>query len=145
MPHPPEGYFTRGLDADPELAAAIDGELARQRDGIELIASENIVSRLVLAAQGSVLTNKTVEGAAYARYYGGAQFADAVESLAIERAKRLFGCRFANVQPHSGSNANAGVFLGLLKLGDVISVDMGGTPAKASLVKDGEPTLAPGY
>jgi glycine hydroxymethyltransferase len=120
MPHPPEGYFTRGLDADPELAAAIDGELARQRDGIELIASENIVSRLVLAAQGSVLTNKTVEGAAYARYYGGAQFADAVESLAIERAKRLFGCRFANVQPHSGSNANAGVFLGLLKLGDVI-------------------------
>jgi glycine hydroxymethyltransferase len=120
MPHPPEGYFTRGLDADPELAAAIDGELARQRDGIELIASENIVSRLVLAAQGSVLTNKTVEGAAYARYYGGAQYADAVESLAIERAKRLFGCRFANVQPHSGSNANAGVFLGLLKLGDVI-------------------------
>jgi glycine hydroxymethyltransferase len=120
MPHPPEGYFTRGLEADPELAAAIDGELARQRDGIELIASENIVSRLVLAAQGSVLTNKTVEGPAFGRYYGGAQFADAVESLALERAKKLFGCRFANVQPHSGSNANAGVFLGLLKLGDTI-------------------------
>jgi glycine hydroxymethyltransferase len=120
MPHPPEGYFTCGLEADPELAAAIDGELTRQRDGIELIASENIVSRLVLEAQGSVLTNKTVEGPAYARYYGGAQFADAVESLALERAKRLFGCGFANVQPHSGSNANAGVFLGLLKLGDTI-------------------------
>lgn len=120
MPHPPEGYFTKGLDADPELAAAIDGELARQRDGIELIASENIVSRCVLAAQGSVLTNKTVEGAAFARYYGGAEFADAIESLAIERAKKLFGCRYANVQPHSGSNANAGVFLGLLQLGDAI-------------------------
>ncbi|MGE5368250.1 MAG: serine hydroxymethyltransferase [Chloroflexota bacterium] len=120
MPHPPEGYFTKGLDADPELAAAIDGELARQRDGIELIASENIVSRCVLAAQGSVLTNKTVEGAAFARYYGGAKFADAIESLAIERAKKLFGCRYANVQPHSGSNANAGVFLGLLQLGDAI-------------------------
>ncbi len=120
MPNPPDGYFSKGLDADPELAAAIDGELARQRDGIELIASENIVSRCVLAAQGSVLTNKTVEGAAFARYYGGAEFADAIESLAVERARKLFGCRFANVQPHSGSNANAGVFLGLLNLGDAI-------------------------
>jgi glycine hydroxymethyltransferase len=120
MPHPPPGYFANGLEADPELAAAINGELARQRDGIELIASENIVSRLVLAAQGSVLTNKTVEGAAYARYYGGAEFADAIEALAIDRAKKLFNCRFANLQPHSGSNANAGVFLGLLKLGDTI-------------------------
>ncbi len=120
MPQPPEGYFSRGLDADPELARAIDGERARQREGIELIASENIVSRLVLEAQGSVLTNKTVEGPAYARYYGGAEFADAIESLAVERAKKLFGCRFANAQPHSGSNANAGVFLGLLKLGDPI-------------------------
>jgi len=120
MPLPAPAYFTPGLAADPELAAAITGELARQRDGIELIASENIVSSLVLAAQGSVLTNKTVEGAAYARYYGGAEFADAIEALAIARAKRLFGCRFANVQPHSGSNANAGVFLGLLKLGDAI-------------------------
>jgi glycine hydroxymethyltransferase len=120
MPHPPEGYFTRGVDADPELADLIEGELSRQREGIELIASENIVSRLVLEAQGAALTNKTVEGAAYARYYGGAQFADAIESLAVARAKRLFGCRFANVQPHSGSNANAGVFLGLLELGDPI-------------------------
>ncbi|KAF2990760.1 serine hydroxymethyltransferase [Methylocystis sp. MJC1] len=120
MPQPPSGYFTRGLEADPELEAAITGELMRQRDGIELIASENIVSRLVLAAQGSVLTNKTVEGAAYARYYGGAEFVDAIEALAIDRAKKLFNCRFANVQPHSGSNANAGVFLGLLKLGEPI-------------------------
>ncbi|RTL82441.1 MAG: serine hydroxymethyltransferase [Hyphomicrobiales bacterium] len=120
MSNPPDGYFSRGLEADPELARAIDGELARQREGIELIASENIVSRLVLEAQGSVLTNKTVEGAAFARYYGGAEFADAIESLAIERARKLFCCRFANVQPHSGSNANAGVFLGLLRLGDPI-------------------------
>ncbi|WP_036283132.1 serine hydroxymethyltransferase [Methylocystis sp. ATCC 49242] len=115
-----QGYFTTGLDADPELADAIRGELRRQQDGIELIASENIVSRLVLEAQGSVLTNKTVEGAPYRRYYGGAEYADRIESLAVERACRLFGCRFANVQPHSGSNANAGVFLGLLKPGDPI-------------------------
>jgi glycine hydroxymethyltransferase len=115
-----EGYFSAGLEADPELAEAIGGELRRQRDGIELIASENIVSRLVLEAQGSVLTNKTVEGLPYGRYYGGAEFADAIEALAVRRACELFGCRFANVQPHSGSNANAGVFLGLLKLGDPI-------------------------
>ena len=113
-------YFTAGLSADPELASAIAGELRRQQDGIELIASENIVSRLVLEAQGSILTNKTVEGLPFARYYGGAEFADAIEALAIERASKLFNCRFANVQPHSGSNANAGVFLGLLKLGDAI-------------------------
>jgi len=115
-----DGYFSRGLDADPELARSIRGELRRQQEGIELIASENIVSRLVLEAQGSILTNKTVEGAPFARYYGGAQFADEIEALAVERAKRLFGCRFANAQPHSGSNANAGVFFGLLKLGDVL-------------------------
>ncbi len=125
MSHLREGYFTSGLDADPELARAIRGELARQRDGIELIASENIVSRLVLEAQGSVLTNKTVEGLPYKRYYGGAEFADEIESLAIQRACRLFGCRFANAQPHSGSNANAGVFLGLLRLGDtILSMDI---------------------
>lgn len=125
MSHLHEGYFTSGLDADPELARAIRGELARQQDGIELIASENIVSRLVLEAQGSVLTNKTVEGLPYKRYYGGAEFADEIESLAIARARRLFGCRFANVQPHSGSNANAGVFLGLLRLGDtILSMDI---------------------
>ena len=99
--------------------------MRRQRDGIELIASENIVSRLVLEAQGSVLTNKTVEGLPYGRYYGGAEFADAIEALAVKRACELFGCRFANVQPHSGSNANAGVFLGLLKLGDpILSMDI---------------------
>jgi glycine hydroxymethyltransferase len=115
-----EGYFAAGLEQDPELADAINGELRRQRDGIELIASENIVSRLVLEAQGSVMTNKTVEGLPHGRYYGGAEFADAIEALAITRACRLFGCRCANVQPHSGSNANAGVFLGLLKLGDPI-------------------------
>ena len=120
MPHLHDGYFTAGLDADPELARALRGELGRQQDGIELIASENIVSRLVLEAQGSVLTNKTVEGLPYNRYYGGAEFADAVEALAVARACRLFGCRFTNVQPHSGSNANAGVLLGLLKLGDTI-------------------------
>jgi glycine hydroxymethyltransferase len=120
-----DGYFSAGLDADPELAASIRGELRRQQDGIELIASENIVSRLVLEAQGSVLTNKTVEGLPYQRYYGGAEFADAVEALAVTRARELFGCHFANVQPHSGSNANAGVFLGLLKLGDrILSMDI---------------------
>lgn len=120
-----EGYFTAGLDADPELATAIDGELKRQREGIELIASENLVSRCVLEAQGSVLTNKTVEGAPWRRYYGGAHYADAIESMAIDRARRLFGCRFVNVQPHSGSNANAGVFLGLLRLGDtILSMDV---------------------
>ena len=115
-----EGYFSTGLESDPALAAAIDGELHRQRASIELIASENLVSRLVLAAQGSVLTNKTVEGAPYHRYYGGAQYADAIEALALERACRLFRCRFANVQPHSGSNANAAVMLGLLELNDPI-------------------------
>jgi glycine hydroxymethyltransferase len=120
MSHLHDGYFTAGLEADPELAAAIRGELLRQQDGVELIASENIVSRLVLEAQGSVLTNKTVEGLPYARYYGGAEFADAIEALAVRRACEVFGCRFANVQPHSGSNANAGVYLGLLKLGDTI-------------------------
>ena len=115
-----DGYFTTGLEGDPELAEALRGEMRRQQDGIELIASENIVSRLVLEAQGSVLTNKTVEGPPYGRYYGGAEFADAIEALAIDRARRLFGSRFANAQPHSGSNANAGVFLGLLNLGDAI-------------------------
>ncbi len=108
------------LSADPELEAAISGELERQRDQIELIASENLVSPAVLAAQGSVLTNKTVEGLPGARYYGGAEFADRIERLAIDRACRLFGCRFANVQPHSGSNANAAVYFALLKPGDTL-------------------------
>ncbi|MGD9541413.1 serine hydroxymethyltransferase [Methylocystis sp.] len=114
------GHLNLGLSSDSELAEAIVGEARRQQDCIELIASENIVSRLVLEAQGSILTNKTVEGLPYARYYGGAEFADAIEALAVERAKKLFNCHFANVQPHSGSNANAAVFLGLLKLGDTI-------------------------
>jgi len=101
------GHFNRPLaEADPELFAAIENERQRQHDQVELIASENFVSRAVLEAQGSVLTNKTVEGYPSGRYYGGAEFADIVENLARDRAKRLFGCRFANVQPHSGSNAN---------------------------------------
>ncbi len=113
--------FTASLaETDPEVAEAIAGELHRQRDQIELIASENLVSRAVLEAQGSVLTNKTVEGLPGKRYYGGAEFADKIETLAIERAKRLFGCGFANVQPHSGSQANQAVYLALLKPGDAI-------------------------
>ncbi len=114
-------FFRAGLaEVDPEVAAAIEGELARQRDGIELIASENIVSRAVLEAQGSVLTNKYAEGYPGRRYYGGCAFVDRAEALAIERAKRLFGCAFANVQPHSGAQANAAVMLALLEPGDTI-------------------------
>ena len=104
-PHP--GYFTDGLESvDPQVHRAIVGELRRQQDRIELIASENLVSLASLRALGSVMTNKTVEGYLGRRYHGGAEFADAVEGLAIERAKTLFGCAFANVQPHSGSQAN---------------------------------------
>lgn len=113
--------FTASLaESDPEVAQAIAGELHRQQDQIELIASENLVSRAVLEAQGSVLTNKTVEGLPGKRYYGGAEFADKIETLAIERAKRLFGAAHANVQPHSGSQANQAVYLALLKPGDAI-------------------------
>jgi glycine hydroxymethyltransferase len=112
-------FFSAPLaETDPEIAAAIGHELARQQDGIELIASENIVSRAVLEAQGSVLTNKYAEGYPGRRYYGGCEFVDVAEELAIERAKRLFGCRFANVQPHSGAQANAAVFFALLQPGD---------------------------
>jgi glycine hydroxymethyltransferase len=115
-----EGFFAAGLrDSDPEIADAIGRELGRQRDEIELIASENIVSRAVLEAQGSVLTNKYAEGLPGKRYYGGCQFVDVAERLAIERVTRLFGCRFANVQPHSGASANAEVFMALLQPGDV--------------------------
>lgn len=115
------GFFDQPLSTrDPELWAAIQGELGRQRDEIELIASENIVSRAVMEAQGSVLTNKYAEGYPGRRYYGGCQFVDIAEELAIERAKQLFGCEFANVQPHSGSQANQGVFNALLKPGDTI-------------------------
>jgi glycine hydroxymethyltransferase len=107
-------------ERDPELNAALRKELGRQRDQIELIASENIVSRAVLEAQGSVLTNKYAEGYPGRRYYGGCEFVDEAEQLAIDRAKRLFECKFANVQPHSGSQANQGVLLALLKPGDTI-------------------------
>jgi glycine hydroxymethyltransferase len=105
---------------DPELAAAIAGELERQQSQIELIASENLVSRAVLEAQGSVLTNKYAEGYPGRRYYGGCEFVDIAEQLAIDRAKRLFGCAFANVQPHSGAQANQAVFVALLNPGDTI-------------------------
>ncbi|MDB5599753.1 MAG: Glycine hydroxymethyltransferase [Xanthobacteraceae bacterium] len=103
---------------DPEIADAIGRELTRQRDEIELIASENIVSQAVLEAQGSVLTNKYAEGLPGKRYYGGCQYVDVVENLAIQRITKLFGCGFANVQPHSGASANAAVFLALLQPGD---------------------------
>ena len=115
------GFFTETLATrDPEIKAAITGELGRQRDEIELIASENIVSAAVMEAQGSVLTNKYAEGYAGRRYYGGCEFADVAETLAISRAKQLFGCDFINVQPHSGSQANQGVFNALIKPGDTI-------------------------
>lgn len=104
--------------ADPEISAAMKRELTRQSEQIELIASENIVSRAVLEAIGSVLTNKYAEGYPGKRYYGGCEFVDEAEELAIERAKKLFGCNFANVQPHSGAQANQGVFLALLNPGD---------------------------
>ncbi len=114
-----DGFFTAPLgQADPEIADAIGKELNRQRQEIELIASENIVSRAVLEAQGSILTNKYAEGYPGRRYYGGCQHVDVVETLAIERAKELFGCAFANVQPNSGSQMNQAVFLALLKPGD---------------------------
>jgi len=114
-----EDFFSATLgESDPEIAEAIKLELGRQRDEIELIASENIVSRAVLEAQGSVLTNKYAEGLPGKRYYGGCQFVDIAERLAIERATRLFGCSFANVQPHSGASANAEVFMALMQPGD---------------------------
>lgn len=113
------GFFTDSLaEADPEIADAIGKELERQNDEIELIASENIVSRAVLEAQGSVMTNKYAEGYPGKRYYGGCQFVDIAEQLAIDRAKKLFGAAFANVQPHSGSQMNQAVFLALLNPGD---------------------------
>ncbi|KQB13355.1 serine hydroxymethyltransferase [Rhodobacter capsulatus] len=115
------GFFTETLSSrDPALFAAIRGELGRQRDEIELIASENIVSAAVMEAQGSVMTNKYAEGYSGKRYYGGCQFVDIAEDLAIARACELFGCSFANVQPNSGSQANQGVFTALLKPGDTI-------------------------
>src|SRR5262245_55379390 len=113
------GYFKDGLaTADRAVAAAIRRELGRQQHEIELIASENIVSKAVLEAQGSVLTNKYAEGYPGRRYYGGCQFVDEAEELAIARSKQLFSCTFANVQPHSGAQANQAVFFALLKPGD---------------------------
>ncbi|MGE8943247.1 serine hydroxymethyltransferase [Leptospira interrogans] len=117
----PSDFFGQSLsDRDPELYSAVAKELGRQRDEIELIASENIVSRAVLEAAGTVLTNKYAEGYPGRRYYGGCQYVDIAEELAIERAKKLFDCGFANVQPNSGSQANQGVFLALAKPGDTI-------------------------
>src|SRR3954465_1968531 len=125
-----DAFFSATLsEADPEIADVIAKELGRQRDEIELIASENIVSRAVLEAQGSVLTNKYAEGYPGRRYYQGCAPSDAVETLAIERAKQLFNCGFANVQPHSGAQANGAVMLALAKPGDTIlgmSLDAGG-------------------
>jgi glycine hydroxymethyltransferase len=124
------GFFTQTLAAaDPEIFASVTDELGRQRNEIELIASENIVSAAVLEAQGSIMTNKYAEGYPGRRYYGGCQFVDVAENLAIERACQLFGCDFANVQPNSGSQANQGVFQALLQPGDTIlgmSLDAGG-------------------
>jgi len=116
-----DGFFDRDLaSADPAVSAAIGRELTRQQDGIELIASENIVSRAVIEAVGTVLTNKYAEGYPGKRYYGGCEYVDEVEVLAIERAKQLFGAGFANVQAHSGSQANQSVFLALLQPGDTV-------------------------
>ena len=116
-------------DADKELYNSIRDEFTRQQNHIELIASENIVSKAVLEAQGSVLTNKYAEGYPSKRYYGGCEHVDVSENLAIERAKKLFNCKFANVQPHSGAQANGAVFLALLKPGDTfmgMSLNSGG-------------------
>ncbi|MES2144586.1 MAG: serine hydroxymethyltransferase [Pseudomonadota bacterium] len=129
-PHRDTGFFSEPLSSrDPELFGAMTDELGRQRHEIELIASENIVSRAVMEAQGSVMTNKYAEGYPGKRYYGGCQYVDVAENLAIERAKALFHCGFANVQPNSGSQANQGVFQALIQPGDTIlgmSLDAGG-------------------
>ena len=116
-----KGFFTEALASrDPELWGAVESELGRQRDEIELIASENIVSAAVMEAQGTVLTNKYAEGYPGKRYYGGCEVVDEVERIAIDRAKQLFGASYANVQPHSGSQANTAVFHAFLKPGDAI-------------------------
>ncbi len=113
--------FTTDLQqSDPEIYNSIQAELGRQRNQIELIASENIVSRAVLEAQGSIMTNKYAEGYPNKRYYGGCEFVDQSEALAIERAKQLFGCEYANVQPHSGSQANMAAYMAVAKAGDMI-------------------------
>lgn len=114
---------------DPEVAAAMDKETNRQRDNIELIASENLVSKAVMAAMGSTLTNKYAEGYPGKRYYGGCEYVDIVEDLARDRAMKLFDCTYANVQPHSGAQANMAVFMAMLEAGDTVmgmSLDCGG-------------------
>jgi glycine hydroxymethyltransferase len=135
-----EGFFSRGLaEADADLDRTIRCELRRQQENIELIASENIVSRAVLEAQGSALTNKYAEGYPGRRYYGGCECVDQAEELAIERAKELFGCAFANVQPHSGAQANQAVFLALLQPGDTfmgLALDAGGHLTHGSPVNE---------
>src|SRR6187399_1121727 len=133
-----EALFSAPLgDVDPDIADVVGKELERQRDEIELIASENIVSRAVLEAQGSVLTNKYAEGLPGKRYYGGCQYVDVAERLAIDRVTKLFGCKFANVQPHSGASANAEVFFALLQPGDTfmgLNLAAGGHLTHGSLV-----------
>src|SRR3954454_10592179 len=132
-----DSFFSADLaEADPEIARAVALELGRQRDEIELIASENIVSRAVLEAQGTVMTNKYAEGYPRRRYYGGCQFVDLAEELAIERARRLFDCRFANVQANSGSQANQAVFMALMKPGETF---MGLDLASGSHLTHGSP------
>src|SRR3546814_382939 len=121
VPHARNGFFEDSLsESDAELFGSIRNELGRQQEQIELIASENIVSRAVLEAQGSVLTNKYAEGYPGRRYYGGCEFVDVAERLAIDRARQLFGCAFVNVQPHSGAQANQGVMLAMVQPGDTI-------------------------
>ena len=115
-----EMFVDNLLVGDPAVAEAIQHELVRQQDQLEMIASENIVSSSVLEAQGSVLTNKYAEGYSGKRYYGGCEYIDVVETLAIERAKKLFDCNFVNVQPHSGAQANQAVFLALLSPNDTV-------------------------
>ena len=141
------GFFSETLaEGDPEIAKAVALELTRQRDEIELIASENIVSRAVLEAAGSVLTNKYAEGYPGKRYYGGCQYVDIAENIAIERAKALFSCGFANVQPHSGSQANQAVFNALLKPGDTylgLSLAAGGHLTHGSPVNQSGKWFAP--
>ncbi|MBO6771018.1 MULTISPECIES: serine hydroxymethyltransferase [unclassified Thalassospira] len=125
-----KGFFSTSLsDADPALFKSVTDELARQQNQIEMIASENIVSKAVIEAQGTVLTNKYAEGYPSRRYYGGCEYVDVAEALAIERAKEIFGCEYVNVQPHSGAQANGAVMLALCKPGDTIlgmSLDAGG-------------------
>ena len=121
MPKSIHNFFTSDLSVvDPEINVIVGDELKRQQNQVELIASENFTSHAVLMAQGSILTNKYAEGYPHKRYYGGCEVVDKAEILAIERAKKLFGCNFANVQPHSGSQANQAVFLALLNPGDVV-------------------------